>query len=309
VEFLLRSRRVIRKDWGKSFSGDGMTVEVWGMLGAGIVSLVAGLVLARRRWRAASGAERVLVLGPVFEAVALAIFAAEHFTAARDLMGIVPKWLPGPLFWTYFVGVAWLAAAVSFIAWRQVRWSATLTAALMLIIVVTVSLPALPKNFHERFSWILTVRETSFAGGAMVLAGSVWGRPGRVGAMLVRTGRWIVALTMVFYAVEHFLFPMFVPGVPLEKPMPGWLPAPWILSYLVGASLLAGGIGLMIPRRVRLAAAGCGTVLLLLTAFFYVPIFVMEIQTPAAVEGLNYVGDTMLFAATVLLAGLGAERG
>jgi uncharacterized membrane protein len=287
-----------------------VTLEVWGMLAAGVVSLGAGLVLARERLRAARGAERVLVLGPVFEAVALAVFAAEHFTAARDLMGIVPRWLPGPLFWTYFVGVAWLAAAVSFIAWQQVRWSATLTAALMLIIVVTVSLPGLPKHFHERFFWILTVRETSFAGGAMVLAGSVWPPGGRVGAMQVRTGRWIVALTMVFYAVEHFLFPLFVPGVPLEKPMPGWLPVPWILSYLVGASLLAGGIGLMIPRRVRVAAAGCGTVLLLLTAFFYVPIFVMEMQTSAgAVEGLNYVGDTMLFAATVLLAGLGAEQG
>jgi hypothetical protein len=31
-------------------------------------------------------------------------------------------------------------------------------------------------------------------------------------------------------------------------------------------------------------------------------------QTAAgAVEGLNYVGDTMLFASTVLLAGWGAE--
>ncbi len=285
-----------------------MTLEVWGMLGAGVVSLVAGLVLARERLRSTRGAERILVLGPVFEAVALAVFAAEHFTAARDLMGIVPKWLPGPLFWTYFVGVAWLAAAVSFIAWRQVRWSASLSALLFLIIVVTVSLPGLPKHFHERFFWILTVRETSFAGGAMVLAGSVWPRDESAGVMLVRTGRWIVALTMVFYAVEHFLFPLFVPGVPLEKPMPGWVAAPRVLSYLVGASLLAGGIGLMIPRRVRVAAAGCGTVLLLLTALFYVPIFVMEMQTPAgAVEGLNYVGDTMLFAATVLLAGLGAE--
>jgi uncharacterized membrane protein len=286
-----------------------VTLEVWGMLGAGIVSLVAGVVLARGRLRSTRGADRVLVLGPVFEAVALAVFAAEHFTAARDLMGIVPRWLPGPLFWTWFVGVAWLAAAISFIMWRQVRWSASLSALLFLIIVVTVSLPGLPKHFHERFFWILTVRETSFAGGAMVLAGSVWPRNEWAGAALVRTGRWIVALTMVFYAVEHFLFPLFVPGVPLEKPMPGWVAAPRVLSYLIGASLLAGGIGLMIPRRVRVAAAGCGTVLLLLTAFFYVPIFVMEMQTQAgAVEGLNYVGDTMLFAATVLLAGLGAER-
>ena len=121
-----------------------MTVEVWGMLVAGVAVLAAGLVLARARFREASGAEKVLVLGPVFEAAPLAIFAAEHFLAARDLMPIVPRWLPGPLFWTYFVGAALLAAAISFIAWRHVRWSAALLALLFLIIVATIDLPSLP---------------------------------------------------------------------------------------------------------------------------------------------------------------------
>ena len=104
------------------------------MIGAGVAALVAGLILLRERFRAASGAGRVVALGPVFEAVALAVFAAEHLLAARDLMPVVPRWLPGSLFWTYFVGLAWLAAAISFIAWLHVRWSAALVALLFLII-------------------------------------------------------------------------------------------------------------------------------------------------------------------------------
>jgi hypothetical protein len=63
----------------------------------------------------------------------------------------------------------------------------------------------------------------------------------------------------------------------------------------------------MIRRTRRIAAASAGTVLLLLTAFFYIPILAMEIHTPLAVEGINYVGDTLLFAATALLAGFGAD--
>ena len=90
--------------------------------GDGITVLIAGLILVRgRASRAARFGQHgrlILVLGPVFEACALAMFAAEHFTAARDLMPIVPRWLPAPLFWTYFVGAALLAAAISFIAWR-----------------------------------------------------------------------------------------------------------------------------------------------------------------------------------------------
>ena len=275
-----------------------MSVEVWGMIAAGIAALVAGLFFVRARFAAASGAGRVLALGPVFEAAALAIFATEHFLAARDLMGVVPRWLPGALFWTYFVGVALLAAAISFIAWRYVRWSASLLALLFLIIVITVDLPNLPQSFHERLFWTLTVRETCFAGGAMVLAGSVWPR----WRALILVGRFIVAGTFVFYAIEHFLFPRFVPGVPLDKMTPAWVPAPMLLAYVVGITLFVAGIGLMIRRTRRTAAAGAGTVLVLLTVFFYVPIFATEIRSPLAVEGVNYVGDTLLFAATVLLA-------
>ncbi len=284
-----------------------MSVETWGMIGAGIAALLAGLFLVRARFAAASGAGKVLVLGPVFEAVALAIFAAEHFLAARDLSGIVPRWMPGALFWTYFVGAALLAAAISFIAWRYVRWSASLLALLFLIIVATVDLPNLPKHAHERLFWTLTVRETAFAGGAMVLAGSLWPRGRSAGTTLIVLGRLFVACTFVFYAIEHFLFPRFVPGVPLEKMTPAWVPAPTLLAYIVGATLLVAGVGLMIRRTRRIAAASAGIVLLLLTIFFYVPILAAEIRSPLAVEGVNYVGDTLLFAATALLAGFGAD--
>jgi uncharacterized membrane protein len=280
------------------------------MIGAGIAALVAGLFLVRARFAAASGAGRVLVLGPVFEAVALSIFAAEHFLAARSLSAIVPRWIPGALFWTYFVGAALLAAAISFIAWRYVRWSASLLALLFLIIVATIDLPNLPKHVHERLFWTLTVRETCFAGGAMVLAGSLWPRgisTSTAGSMLILLGRFIVACTFIFYAIEHFLFPRFVPGVPLEKVTPAWMPAPTLIAYIVGITLLAAGVGLMIRRTRPTAAAIAGTVLLLLTIFFYVPILITEIHSPLAVEGVNYVGDTLLFAATALLAGFGAD--
>src|SRR5580698_6595222 len=174
-----------------------MAVLTWGMIGAGVIALFVGLLLVRSRFAEASGAGKILVLGPVFEAVALAIFAAEHFLAARDLSGAVPRWLPGPLFWTYFVGIALLAAAISFIAWRCVRWSASLLALLFLIIVATIDLPNLPQHIHERLFWTLTVRETAFAGGAMVLAGSLWLRGRSAGPSFVMAGRFIVACTFL----------------------------------------------------------------------------------------------------------------
>ncbi len=271
------------------------------MVVAGIAALL-GLALAWPRFRAAIGAGKVIVLGPVFEAVALAIFAAEHFFAARGMMGIVPKWLPEPLFWTYFFGVALAAAAVSLVLWRGVRWAAAGLVLFFWVIVLTVDLPGLPKGMHNRFFWILMVRETCFGAGALVLAGSLWGS-----RALVRFGRRIVGAVMVFYAVEHFLFPRNVPGVPLEKMTPAWIPGAVVIAWVVGLVLLVCGVAMFVPRFVRIAAASAGAVLVVLVVLFYVPIFLREMHTPLALEGMNYVGDTLLFGATVLLAGWGAE--
>src|SRR5215469_609959 len=282
-----------------------MTLEVGAMTVAGIAALVAGFALARGRFRAASGMDRIFVLAPVFEAAPLAVFSMEHLTAANDLVGIVPKWLPAHLFWVYFFGVALLAAAVSFVINRCVRLSALLLAFFFLLMVVTLDVPGIPKESHERFFWILTFRETSFAGGALVLAGSVWPGGRAVGAALMRIGRWIVAGVMVFYSIEHFMHPHNVVGVPLEKITPAWMPAAPLIAYLVGFVLLVAGVALFFRSTARIAAAGAGTVLLVVTFFFYIPILVSELHSaPQEVEGLNYIYDTMLWAATVLLAGL-----
>ena len=148
-----------------------MSVLVWGMVGAGVAALIVGLVLVRPWVRVAAGAGKLIVLGPVFEAVSLAIFSAEHFLAARGMMGIVPRWLPGPLFWTYFFGVALAAAAISLIVWRGVRWSSALLALFFLLIVFTVDLPNLTKGLHDRFFWILTARETRRVRGSRAFPG------------------------------------------------------------------------------------------------------------------------------------------
>jgi uncharacterized membrane protein len=282
-------------------------VEVYALLLAGIVALAAGLLLVQPRFSAASGAEKALVLGPVFEAGAMAVFGAEHFLEAQNIMALVPRWLPGPFFWTYFVGAAWIAAAISFIVWRHVRWSAALLALAFLIIVATIDLPNLPMNADKRLFWTLTARELAFAGGAMVLAGSAWSHRTLASITLIRLGRGIVGIVLVFYGAQHFLFPLFAPGVPLEKLTPAWVPFPAILAYVVGIILVLAGIGLFVRPTIRVAAATSGIMLLLLTVFLYGTILALEFKTELAVEGINYVFDTLLFAGTALLAGLGAS--
>ena len=43
------------------------------------------------------------------------VFGLMHLMSANDMAGMVPSWVPGGIFWVYVLGLAQIAAAVSFI--------------------------------------------------------------------------------------------------------------------------------------------------------------------------------------------------
>jgi len=274
----------------------------------GSAFLLAGLILIRTDLTTARGIDKILLLGYAFVAAPLATFSMEHLLTPRALMGMVPSWIPAPLFWTYFVGFALFAAALSFTARKYLRWSALLLALMFFIFVATMDVPAVFASPKSRLMWTLMLREGSFAGGALALAG--WARPenAAISKAMIAIGRTCVAVALIFYSVAHFVFPKFAPGVPLPKMTPTWVPFPAFWAYAAGAVLLVAGVAMLFNRQTRTAAAAVGIVMTFLTVFLYFPIYVKELGTPDALEGLNYVGDTLFFGGTVLLIGMAAGQ-
>ena len=81
---------------------------------AGAAALVIGLGTSiKNRIGQASGLDKFILFGPLLFAIAMAVFGADHFVTASFVAKIVPSWIPGRLFWAYFVGCALLAAALS----------------------------------------------------------------------------------------------------------------------------------------------------------------------------------------------------
>jgi uncharacterized membrane protein len=257
---------------------------------AGLTILIAGLLTHRRELATARGLDKLVAMGPVFMAAGIAAFGAEHLVRPRVLMQVVPVWMPGRLFWAYFVGFALLAAAASFVLKKFVRWSATLLGLMFVLFVLMIHAPNVAANPRDRFLWTVALRELAFAGGAWALAG------GR----LAVAARFLVAIPLVFFGVEHFLHPEFAPGVPLSKLTPAWVPVRAMWGYLTGAFLLAGGVGLL-ARRFRVATQWLGLVVTLLVILLYLPILAIA-KPPALNEAVNYVADTLLFAGAVLCA-------
>lgn len=274
------------------------------MCAAGVALLLIGLWAAKRDVANARGPAKVVALANLCFAAPLAVFGAEHFSAAQGIMQIVPKFMPWPLFWTYLVGAGLLAASLSIATKVQVQWSGLLFGIMMFLFVAMMDLPGTLANVHNRISWVLLCREMSFGAGGWVLAGGAM-QAGRsqAGSKLITVGRVVIGPAAMFYGVEHFLYPINVPGVPLEKLMPAWIPAPHLISYLTGAILLVAGAAILLNKKVPVAATYLGSWIFLLVLLVYGPILIASLLDPSTdvkVEGLNYFFDTLLYAGTIL---------
>ncbi len=269
---------------------------------AGLVFLVAGVFVLRKEIRAAHGWERFICLGTVFVAASLAAFAPEHFRGPEFVKMVVPQWMPARWFWPYFVGCALLAAATSLSLRKFVRLSSTLLAVMFSLFVCMIYLPSAVVHSTNRFAWIFVLRDLSFAGGSWALAGlHTRDSSPQAAKGMILFGRVVIATAAIFYGVQHILHPEFAPGVPSEKLTPSWIPIPSAWAYVAGAILLAGGIGLALNKKSRIAAAAIGALMTFLTVFLYMVLLVRAHGGMEINEGLNYVADTLLYAGAALV--------
>jgi uncharacterized membrane protein len=109
--------------------------------------------------------------GRVLFAVTLVVFGVEHFVSARGVAGMIPSWVPAPLFWAYFVGVAFFAAAAAIITNVQTRLAAMLLGAMFLVWVLVLWAPGVVAAPGDGGEWTNTFVTLAMSGGAWVLAG------------------------------------------------------------------------------------------------------------------------------------------
>jgi uncharacterized membrane protein len=275
------------------------------MCSAGILLFLIALWAAKTAIAKAEGLDKIVVLSNLCFAIPLAVFGAEHLSAAQFIQQGVPSFVPWHLFWAYFVGFALVAASLSIATRIQVRWSGLLFGIMMFLFVAMMDIPGALATPGNRFGWTLLLREMAFGGGGWLLAGAALrGQGNGQGARgLITVGRVFVGIATIFYGVETLLHPLGMPGVPLEKLMPEWIPGRLLIGYLTGAFLLVGGVSILLAKKTRMTATYLGAWIVLLVVFVYGPVLIASLADPSTavkVEGLNYFFDTLLFAGTIL---------
>lgn len=274
------------------------------MCSAGLVVFLLGVLAAKNDIAQARGLEKIVALRNLCVAVPLAVFGALHLFAPQFVKGIVPAYMPWRMFWVYFVGCGLVAASLSIATRIGVRWSGLLFGIMMFLFVAMIHFPGALHDAHNRISWTIVFRESSFGSAGWILAATaIPGWLGSTRSTLMTVGRILIAIAAIVFGIEHFLHPMGLPGVPLLKQMPAWVPGRPLIDYVTGAALLVTGASALLNRKTRMVASCVGGWLLLMILAIYGPVLIGALFQPAVgveVEGINYFADTLLFTGAIL---------
>ncbi len=288
-----------------------------------IALLLIGVWAAKNGIAEARGPDKIVVLSNMCFAAPLAVFGTLHLFGPEFVKDLVPRYMPGRMFWVYFVGCALIAASLSIATKIAVRWSGLLVGIMMFLFVAMLYLPSGLRHLHAlanavtaniayrqegnglaRFTWTIVFRESSFGGAGWLLAGTaIHGWPGPVKRVLINVGRVCVTLALIFFGIQHFPHPLGLPGVPLQKEMAAWLPGRELIDYVTGAALLIAAGSVLLRRKTRTVTTCVGGWILLLVLVIYGPVMIAALFQPGLgvkIEGINYFADTLLFAGVIL---------
>ena len=111
--------------------------------------------------------------------------------------------------------------------------------------------------------------------------------------------RLFIAVPVIVFGVESFIYPLGVPGITLNPLMPAWIPLRPVWNYATGAIEVITGICLLINLRARAAAIWLGVTILLLVLIVYLPILIANASSID--NGLNFFADTLVLSGVALL--------
>ncbi|WP_448702420.1 hypothetical protein ACFGVR_08715 [Mucilaginibacter sp. AW1-3] len=116
--------------------------------------------------------EKILPLGRFFFAITLFIFGIEHFVYPAFVATLVPNWIPFHLFWTYFAGLALIAAGLGIMFNFRLRLTANLLGTMLFLWVIVLHIPRAIADPHSGNGneWTSVFEALGFSAIAFLLA-------------------------------------------------------------------------------------------------------------------------------------------
>src|SRR5437773_1107397 len=205
-------------------------------------------------------------VGRVFVAVSLVVFGVQHFLYGGFVAGLVPAFMPGRLFWAYFVGLAFFAAAAGILYEEMARPAATMLGVMFFLFVVLLHIPRIVTNSRDGNEWTSGFVALAMCGGAWILASASPLYEREIADPFLKFGRHIFAMAFVAFGIQHFVYARYAWGLG-----PPWFPGRPLWACAIGVVLVAAGAAIIFGKKARLAAALLGTILFLFFLLLHIP--------------------------------------
>lgn len=253
---------------------------------------------------------RLTLVGRIFFALALIALGADHFIFGEFVTGRAPPWpasVPGGAAWAYLTGAVLIAAGIAIITGKHARFAALLVGALIFVWAFLRHIPLVAADSILGPTWTNAARGLKMFGGAWAVAATLPPVPGGETALrrlmngrhaFIILGRIGLASHMIVAGVLHLRFTESVATL-----IPDWFPGDAVVwTWLAGIALIAGGIGINVPRTARLAALLSG-----LMIFSWVWLIHVARELAGVGDGISVFAAVASAGIGFLLAGYAGE--
>jgi uncharacterized membrane protein YphA (DoxX/SURF4 family) len=127
--------------------------------------------------------EKLIPAGRIFFSIMLVSFGIDHFLYTGGVSKLVPSWIPAPIFWTYFSGVALIGSGLAILIKFRLKEAAFLLSLMIFIWFLILHIPrAIATPELDKGNEITSVFESlGFSGIALVIAAQAGFRLGSQG--------------------------------------------------------------------------------------------------------------------------------
>jgi uncharacterized membrane protein len=214
----------------------------------------------------------LLQLGPSFFAIPMVFFGLQYFRYGRFVGGMppAPPWAPGGAVGAYVTGALLIIAGVSILIGKKARGGAALVGGLFLFCVAVFHSPRIHDLLYSGTERTRALEPLALSGAALALISLLpsdrISSPQHTPDWLTRTGRWLFALSMIVFGVQHFLYTQFIATL-----VTSWIPGHLFWVYFTGVGMIVTGLTILAEKLGRLAATWLGIMFLLWVVVLHAP--------------------------------------
>lgn len=238
-------------------------------------------------------------IGRIFFALAVLGSGILQLATGRfvRILPLHPGRLP-PAWLAYLFGALLALIGLALLVRRAVSAAVLALAAILLTLFLGFSLPVVLAQPGTGFVWTDFLMELALLGGAFLAGSPRQGSPGtsldRVFERATRVVPLLLGAFLAYCGLAHFAYVKPIAGM-----IPSWIPAHIFWTYFAAVALIAGGVGVLVPRTARLAATLSGIMLFSWVFLVHIPLAVGKhsaSEVGGVFEALSVSGVALMLA-------------